>query len=76
MCEWLGNISTLSLHCILHLFVKGLKLDHECFIIVYVYTARSGQRETSRLVLEVGGGGEFHFVGSHALKVGQSCLES
>ena len=30
----------------------------------------------SRLVLEKGGGGEFHFVGSHALKVGQSCLES
>ena len=44
--------------------------------IVYVYTARSGQRETPRLVLEVGGWGEFHFVGSHALKVGQSCLES
>ena len=44
--------------------------------IVYVYTARSGQREPPRLVIEVGGGGELNFVGSHALKVGQSCLES
>ena len=37
--------------------------------IVYVYTARSGQRETPRWR-------EFHFVVSHSLKVGQSCLES